>query len=197
MNFQDHARQQQDSPMHTIRYFAPLAAFAFIGAAHASAWTVAADTSTVTFVGEQQGGKFNGKFEDFTATIDFDPASPGAGSITGVVVLESVDTKDYDRDASLVEADWFDIANHPEARFESTSIEAVGDGRFVAHGNLTLKGKTKATDLTFTFTQNGASATFDGKLAVNRFDFNVGVGWNDTYMVGKDVEVEIKLTLSR
>lgn len=183
--------------MHTMRYLAPLAAFTLIGTAHASAWTVAADTSTVTFVGEQQGAKFNGKFEEFTATIDFDPASPAAGSINGVVVLESVDTRDYDRDASLVEADWFDIANHPEARFESTSIEATGNGTFVAHGNLTLKGKTKPTDLTFTFTQNGASASFDGKLSVNRFDFNVGAGWNDTYMVGKDVAVEVKLTLTQ
>jgi polyisoprenoid-binding protein YceI len=80
--------------MHTIRYLAPLAAFSLIGTAHASEWTVAADTSTVTFVAEQQGGKFNGKFEMFTATIDFDPASPAAGSITGVVTLESVDTRD-------------------------------------------------------------------------------------------------------
>jgi len=181
--------------MHTIRYLAPLTALAFIGSAHASEWTVAPATSTVTFVGEQQGAKFNGKFEEFTATIDFDPAAPASGSITGVVVLESVDTKDYDRDASLVDPDWFDVANHPEARFESTSIEATGDGSFVAHGNLTLKGKTKATDLSFTFVQNGNSATFDGKLAVNRFDFNVGAGWNDTYMVGKDVAVEVKLTL--
>ena len=182
--------------MHTIRYIAPLAALGLIGTAHASAWNVAADTSTVTFVGEQQGGKFNGKFEEFTATIDFDPASPAAGSISGVVVLESVDTKDFDRDASLVEADWFDTANHPEATFESTSIEATADG-FVAHGNLTLKGKSKPVDLTFSFTQNGDSATFDGKLSVNRFDFNVGAGWNDTYMVGKDVSVEIKLSLSQ
>lgn len=183
--------------MNTIRYIAPLAALAFVGSAHASAWTVAADTSSVTFVGEQQGGKFNGKFEEFTATIDFDPASPAAGSIVGVVVLESVDTRDYDRDASLVEADWFDIANHPEARFESTSIEAAGGGNFVAHGNLTLKGKTRPVDLTFTFGVNGSAASFDGKLMVNRFDFNVGAGWNDTYMVGKDVEVQVKLTLGR
>jgi len=183
--------------MQTIRYLAPLAALAFIGSAHASGWTVAADASTVTFVGEQQGAKFNGKFEEFTATIDFDPAAPASGSITGVVVLESVDTKDFDRDSQLVEADWFDTANHPEARFESTSIEAGPDGTFVAHGNLTIKGKSKATDLTFSFTQNGDSASFDGKLTVNRFDFNVGAGWNDTYMVGKDVVVEVKLTLSR
>jgi polyisoprenoid-binding protein YceI len=183
--------------MHTIRALAPLAALGLIGSAQAADWTVAGDTSSVGFTAEQQGGKFSGKFEEFTALINFDPASPGAGSITGVVVLESVDTRDYDRDASLVEADWFDIANHPEARFESTSIEAGGNGSFVAHGNLTLKGKSKPLDLTFSFTQNGNAASFDGKLLVNRFDFNVGAGWNDTYMVGKDVEVQIRLTLSR
>jgi polyisoprenoid-binding protein YceI len=197
MKLQDIVEQTQDRPMHTIRYLAPLAAFAFIGSAHASEWTVAAATSSVGFVAEQQGGKFNGKFEEFTATINFDPASPTAGSITGVVALESVDTKDFDRDASLVEADWFDVANHPEARFVSTSIEAGSDGNFIAHGNLTLKGKTKPIDLTFSFTQNGNAASFDGKMSVNRFDYNVGAGWNDTYMVGKDIEAQIRLTLGR
>jgi polyisoprenoid-binding protein YceI len=183
--------------MNTLRYLAPLATLGLIGSAHAAGWTVAADTSSVGFVAEQQGGKFNGKFEEFSATINFDAAAPAGGSITGVVVLDSIDTRDYDRDASLVEADWFDVANHPEASFESTSIEAGSGGNFVAHGNLTLKGKTKPIDLTFSFTPNGSSATFEGKMSVNRFDYNVGAGWNDTYMVGKDVEVTIKLSLSQ
>jgi polyisoprenoid-binding protein YceI len=68
---------------------------------------------------------------------------------------------------------------------------------FVAHGNLTLKGTTKPIDLTFSFDQQGDTATFDGTMAVNRFDFNVGAGWNDTYMVGKDVEVQVRLDLTR
>lgn len=182
--------------MDKIRFLAPLAAFAVMGAAHAGPWTVA-DTSTVGFVAEQQGGKFNGKFETFTATIDFDPASPEAGTIVGVVQTDTVDTRDYDRDASLVDTDWFHTAEYPEARFESESIEAAADGTFVAHGNLTLKGKTRPMDLTFSFDEEGDGATFDGKMAVNRFDFNVGQGWNDTYMVGKDVEVQVRLDLTR
>jgi polyisoprenoid-binding protein YceI len=68
---------------------------------------------------------------------------------------------------------------------------------FVAHGELTLKGKTQPMDLTFSFDQDGDSASFDGKMTINRFDFNVGQGWNDTYMVGKDVEVQVRLDLSR
>lgn len=183
--------------MQTLRYLAPLTAVAVIGTAHAENWTVAADTSSVGFSAEQQGGKFNGKFDRFTAMIDFDPATPGDGSIVGVVETESVDTKDYDRDASLVDSDWFDPSEHPEATFESTSIEAAADGMFVAHGNLTLKGTTKPIDLMFSFDQNGSSAKFDGKMAINRFDFNVGQGWNDTYMVGKDVEVQVRLDLTR
>ena len=182
--------------MYKIRYLAPLAILGLMGTAHAAGWNVAADSSSITFVAEQQGGKFNGKFEKFTAMIDFDPASPTSGKIVGMVTLESVDTRDYDRDASLLEADWFDVANNPEAKFESTSIEAAGDGMFVAHGNMTLKGKTKPIDLTFSFDMSGGTAKFDGKLAVNRFDYNVGAGWNDTYMVGKDVNVSIKLDLS-
>lgn len=183
--------------MYKILSLSPLAALALIGTAHAGDWNVAADTSSVGFVAEQQGGKFNGKFSKFDAMIDFDPASPAAGHIVGTVVTESVETRDYDRDASLLEPDWFDVGNYPEAKFESTGIEAAGDGTFVAHGNLMLKGKTKPVDLTFSFDQSGDSATFDGKLSVNRFDYNVGAGWNDTYMVGKDVEVQIKLSLTR
>jgi polyisoprenoid-binding protein YceI len=183
--------------MRKLAYLAPLAAFAFVGTAWAGGWNVAPDTSSVGFVGVQQGGKFNGKFKMFTATIEFDPASPASGSVAGTVETNSVDTRDYDRDASLVESDWFAADKFPEAKFESQSIEKAADGTFVAHGNLTLKGKTKPIDMTFSFDQQGDTATFNGKMSVSRFDFNVGEGWNDTYMVGKEVDVTIKLDLKR
>jgi len=150
----------------------------------------------VSFQAEQQGSKFNGKFTSFTAEIDFDPASPASGSVVGVVKTDSVDTRDYDRDGRLVESEWFDVTKFPEARFESESIEAGADGKFVAHGQLTLKGQTKPAVLTFSFTANGGSARFEGTLPIDRFEYNVGEGWNDTYMVGKDVEVRINLDLT-
>lgn len=183
--------------MQTLRYLVPLAAIAVIGTANAGGWTVATDTSSVGFTAEQQGAKFNGKFGEFSAKIDFDPGMASHGSIVGMVKTDTVDTRDYDRDASLTDVDWFDPAKYPEAKFESTSIEAAGDGKFVAHGNLTLKGMTKPIDLTFSFDQSGDSAKFDGMMTINRFDFNVGQGWNDTYMVGKEVEVAVRLDLTR
>ena len=165
------------------------------GAAQAAEWTVDNSMSSVGFVAEQQGSRFNGRFQEFEASISFDPASPGSGSIVGTVVTDSVNTRDHDRDAALTEADWFDSANHPEARFESQSIEAA-DGGFAARGELTLKGKTRPATLRFTFEENGGKATFDGTMSINRFDFDVGEGWNDTSWVGQDVEVQVKLDLS-
>ena len=181
--------------MYKLRYLVPLVAALGTGTALADGWTVAAETSSVGFTAEQQGGKFNGKFDEFSAEINFDPASPAGGSIVGVVMTESVDTRDYDRDAALTDKDWFDPVDHPEATFASTGIEAGSDGMFVAHGNLTIKGTTKPVDLTFSFKQDGAAAMFDGTMSIDRFDFNVGQGWNDTYMVGKEVVVQVKLDL--
>lgn len=184
--------------MNKIRHFgllagvcAGLAAFG----AHAGEWNVA-DSSTVKFTFIQQGSRYDGRFEEFDATIDFDPNDPASGSIVGVVQTASVKTRDFDRDATLQDPDWFDSANNPEARFESESIEKTDDG-FVANGQLTLKGKTNPAAMSFTWEPSDAGAHFVGKLTINRFDYNVGEGWNDTSFVGQDVDVEVDLQLTQ
>jgi polyisoprenoid-binding protein YceI len=167
------------------------------GAAGAAEWSVDKAMSSVGFVAEQQGTKFNGRFETFDATIDFDPSSPVEGSITGTVVTESVNTRDHDRDAALTDRDWFNSAEYAEATFESESVEKLDDGSFRAAGQLTIKGTSKAANLDFTLDASGGSAKFEGKIMVDRFDFNVGEGWNDTSWVGQNVEVTVSLALTQ
>ena len=169
---------------------------ALAGGAQAAEWNVDKAMSSVGFVAEQQGSRFNGRFQTFDAMIDFDPADPSAGKIVGTVVTDTVSTRDHDRDAALTDRDWFDSANYPEARFESNSISKLDDGSFEASGELTLKGSTKPMELVFTFDTNGDAAEFDGKMTIDRFNFNVGEGWNDTSWVGQNVEVQVKLNLS-
>jgi len=60
-----------------------------------------------------------------------------------------------------------------------------------------LKGTTKPTALKFTLNGAGATAQFAGNLTINRFDFNVGEGWNDTSWVAQDVAVDLKLDLKK
>jgi polyisoprenoid-binding protein YceI len=172
------------------------AGLAFSMGAVAAPWTVVPETSTVGFVGTQQGTKFNGRFQTFNAVIDLDAADPTKGSIVGTVQLDSVNTRDHDRDASLLDKDWFNAKEFPEAKFESQKIEKTADG-YVANGQLTLKGQTKPAAMKFTMTGSGATAQFAGSMNINRFDFNVGEGWNDTSWVAQDVAVEVKLDLKQ
>ena len=165
--------------------------------AAAAPWTVVPETSSVGFVGTQQGTKFNGRFQTFSAVIDLDAADPTKGSIVGTVQVDSVNTRDHDRDASLLDKDWFNAKEFPEAKFESQKIEKAADGSYVANGNLTLKGQTKPVAMKFTLMGSGATAQFAGSMNINRFDFNVGEGWNDTSWVAQDVAVEVKLDLKK
>lgn len=185
----------------TLRHLGRAALVASVGlgmttALQAAEWTVVEDTSSVGFTGMQQGTKFTGRFEEFTADIRFDPADPSAGRIAGSVVTDTVETRDHDRDAALVDSDWFDSGAHPEATFVAESIKALDDGTYEATGELTLKGKTNPETMTFTFESGpGNAAKFVGTMEVNRFDYNVGEGWNDTSWVGQDVTVEVSLDL--
>jgi polyisoprenoid-binding protein YceI len=173
------------------------ASLAFTLGAFAAPWTVVPETSSVGFVGTQQGTKFNGRFTTFTAVVNLDPADPTKGSIAGTVQLDSVNTRDHDRDASLLDKDWFNAKEFPQAKFESQKIEKAADGSYVANGQLTLKGQTKPIAMKFTLTGSGAAAQFAGSFSINRFDFNVGEGWNDTSWVAQDVAVDVKLDLKQ
>jgi len=170
--------------------------FSATGTAIAAEWAVVPETSSVSFVGVQQGTKFTGRFREFTATINFDPSAPESGSIVGVVQTESVNTRDHDRDAALLDGDWFASSNYPEARFEAASITQADDGSFEAAGELTLKGSTKPATLKFTFDSTANGAKFSGSMVIDRFAFNVGEGWNDTSWVGQNVDVNVELDLT-
>lgn len=181
---------------HLIASFSlAVAAASLSTVASAGEWQLGA-TSKVGFAFTQQGTKYTGRFDSFTANIDIDPADVTAGSIVGTVQTESVNTRDYDRDSTLTDGDWFDSGNHPEAVFESSSISANGDGSYVAEGTLTLKGTSKPATMSFTFEAGDTSAVFTGSMSINRFDYNVGAGWNDTSWVGQDVDVDIELDLT-
>lgn len=191
--------------MEKARRFTILAATALGGIACATAasagdqeWRLVRDQSSVTFSALQQGSRFTGLFQDFSAEVMFDPEHPAQGKIVGVVRTASVNTRDTDRDSTLPDRDWFDSSQYPEARFESESISKAPNGEgYVANGQLTLKGKTKPAKLDFTFDEaDPSTATLHGTMTIDRFDYNVGEGYNDTSWVSQDVDVEVDLKLT-
>jgi len=175
--------------------FLSLVAGIATGAADAAEWQVLQDSSNVRFIGVQEGSAFRGRFGNFTAMIDFDPANPGAGKIIGVVKMDSADTGDAERDATLLEEDWFDPENYPESRFESERVEQLDDGTFAAHGQLTIVGVSQPVTMPFAFEVSDATAHFSGSLDIKRLDF--GVGWDATNWIDNDVGVQVELDLQQ
>jgi polyisoprenoid-binding protein YceI len=163
--------------------------------AQAEEWQVVEDDSMVRFIGVQEGSGFRGRFENFTAMIDFDPADPASGKIIGVVKMDSAKTGDAERDATLLEEDWFDPANHPESRFESERIEQLDDGTYAAHGQLTIIGNSNPVTMAFEFDVDGSTAHFSGGFDILRLDF--GVGWDATNWIDDEVGVQVELDLQK
>lgn len=87
--------------------------------------------------------------------------------------------------------DFFDVENHPVAKFEITNIEQIIDDSLKVSGNLTLKEITK--NLTFTAEKNQKS--FTTRFTFDRFEWNIAYegSWADKTLVDKDIELTIQL----
>ena len=166
-----------------------------IGQADAAEWQLVEDSSNVRFIGSQEGSSFRGRFQNFSAMIDFDPANPTEGKIIGVVKMDSAASGDAERDATLLEEDWFNPEAHPESRFESERIEQLDDGTFAAHGQLTLIGVSQPVTMTFEFKVSDSTANFSGNFGIKRLDF--GLGWEATNWIADEVGVQVRLKLQQ
>ena len=161
----------------------------------AADWT-ALPGSALGFSSVFQGEKFTGKFARFTPVIRFDPAQLTASRFDVAIDLASVDTQNSERDDGLRSEDFFNIRAHAQARYVATKFRALGQGRFVADGVLSLNGASKAIPLTFTWT-GGAKPILAGTATVRRLDFKVGTGdWEDLSVLPNDVQVSTRLLLA-
>ncbi|KAB8314750.1 YceI family protein [Tolypothrix campylonemoides VB511288] len=156
---------------------------------------VQAPGSTLTFASRYQGELFTGRFPAFRTTLSFDPANLAASKLDVTIPLAGVPTGNADRDATLQDADFFDVAKFPTARYVATTFRRVGDNQYAADGTLTLRGVSKPVTLTFTWTP-GAKPVLTGRATVKRLDFGVGTGdWADTSLIPNEVAVSTKVVL--
>ena len=142
--------------------------------------------------------KVNGTFNDFEASLRYDPDDMSAFSLMVTIQVASVDTNNDMRDNHLRSSDFFDAANHPTITFESTKLSKMGDA-YVVDGDLTIRGVTMAIELPveiigpMTVGANTIVA-IAGSVTINRLDY--GVAWSRTadagrLVVANEVELEV------
>jgi polyisoprenoid-binding protein YceI len=142
-------------------------------------WAIDPVHSSVGFsVRHLMVSKVRGEFDTFSGAITV--AEDGTPSVTAEIAVDSVNTRNEQRDAHLRAADFFDVENHPVATFTSTAVRADGD-HYVLDGDFTLKGVTKPISLTLEFNGvnpgmgHGEVAGFEASVVLNRKDFGIDI----------------------
>ena len=151
----------------------------------ATGWTVNDGTLEIRI--SQFGQEVTGVFQDWTASIDFDPALD-AGSVKVVVSIPSLTLGSVTKEAMAPA--YLDAESHPEARFAGT-VAPDREG-YMARGTLTLKGREIQVNLPFTLDLTNGTAVVTGSVDLDRRDFGIGDPADTT--LGTNVTVNVTLT---
>jgi polyisoprenoid-binding protein YceI len=149
--------------------------------------------------------KVRGRFTAFNGTLSVGTEAEES-TVEVEVDLDSIDTKDTERDAHLRSPDFFDVARFPTMRFDSRRVLSIDGDGFRLDGNLTLHGVTRplALDVVFdgvaTDPYGGQRLGFSATGEIDREAF--GLTWNQTLetggvLVGRRVRIDIEAELVR
>jgi polyisoprenoid-binding protein YceI len=160
-------------------------------------WDIDASHSTVGFsVRHMMVSKVRGYFRDFSGEI-VTAEDPAQSSVTARINMDSIDTRQEQRDAHIRSADFFDVGNHTEMTFRSTAVATDGADWHIT-GDLTIKGITKPVKLELELNgfgpdaYGGTRAGFSAKTEISRKEYGVDI---DMPMDGGGVVVGDKITV--
>lgn len=160
-------------------------------------WTVSPG-STLNFTTKWDGQEIGGRFDRWRADILFDPDALDRSRVRVEVDVASANVGEPQIAEALPGADWLDAGEHPKAVFTATRFEKTGEGRFVAHGKLSLRGVSQPLSLPFRLRIEGDRARVSGVTSLDRTAFGVGQGeWKSTDQIPAQVAVKIDLTARR
>ena len=145
---------------------------------------VDADDS-VTFIIKNFGINTKGSFSGLKGAIKWDATNPSNSSFNVSVDANTINTGIDMRDNDLRKERYFNVAKYPTINFVSTAVNAT-----TVTGNLTIKGITKQVNIPYTVKPSGNGYLFEGKLPLNRRDFDVG---GSSFTLSDDLEVQLKV----
>jgi polyisoprenoid-binding protein YceI len=148
----------------------------------------------VSFQIKNLGINTNGVIGAMQANIQFDPASLNTSTIEASADVKSINTDNDTRDEHLVSDEFFDAARYPKIVMKSVSFRHKSGNNYVGQFNVTMKDKTKAFDVPFTYVVNGNTGSFKGSFKLNRLDFGVG---SSSLVLSNDVTVTIEVDTTK
>lgn len=144
-----------------------------MAATTAGTWTIDPSHSEVGFTVRHLMSKVRGQFEKFEGSITTTDSLEGA-SVAATIDLNSITTRDEQRDGHLRSADFFDVENSGPMTFASLTFSGTK-----ATGELRIKGTTKVVELDVEFLgedkdpSGGTRIGFEASTEINRKDFGI------------------------
>ena len=106
--------------------------------------------------------EYYSRFNDFDATLDFDPKNPENSSVNVTIQTASADANNKKMEDKYDGEKFFNATKFPVATFTSTKVEKLTDSTGKITGDLNLLGVTKPVTLDVTFNGSGMNP-FAGK----------------------------------
>ncbi|WP_054025581.1 YceI family protein [Bacillus sp. FJAT-28004] len=168
-----------------------------------SQWTVDSTHSSIDFsVKHMMIAKVKGAFHAFEANISADAHDLTSADIQLTIDLESVDTRNKDRDAHLRNSDFFDIEQFPKLVFTSTAITKTDNGEYSVLGDVNLHGVTRSEKFAVSFEGAGKDPWGNDKVgfsatgSLKRSDY--GLTYNTALetggvLIGDEVKISIDI----
>ena len=144
--------------------------------------------------------KVHGSFNEYSGSGTI---SDGLAQLSVEISVNSISTRNSDRDAHLQSPDFFDAVKYPKITFTSTSVKNANGERVIVEGDLTIRDVTKPISIDFEYTgtaidpYGNARFGFEGAAEINRKDF--GLTWNAALetgglLVSENIKLEFEIS---
>ena len=168
-------------------------------------WTIDPTHSEIGFkVKHMMFTNVSGKFDQYDGTIETQENDFTTAVISFSALIDSIDTRNKDRDNHLKSVDFFNAENYPELTFAGKKKKKIDENNYELIGDLSIKNATKEVKLLVEFSglmqdpwgNTKVGLNIEGKI--NRKDW--GLNWNSALetggvLVGEEVKLTIDLQL--
>lgn len=144
-----------------------------------------------------------GQFTGVQGTLTFDEADITKSRVVASIDASTITTRDVQRDAHLLSAEFLDVEKFPKLEFRSTAVRSKGEGLLEIDGVLTIHGVSR--DVTFKVEGPSPAAKdpwgntrigLSAQTSISRKDY--GLIWNSTLetggvLVGDEVSITLDI----
>jgi polyisoprenoid-binding protein YceI len=171
-----------------------------------STWQIDPQHSSAQFAVRHLGlSTVRGSFSKLSGTMVLDDQDITKSSVEVTIDVNTVDTREPDRDKDLRSERFFDVTHFPTMTFKSKKVEQLAPGKLRVTGDLTIRGTSREVTLDVDGPTNPVKDPWGNqRLAataatkINRQDY--GVKWNAKLdnggvVVGDDVNITLDVEM--